>query len=207
MHSIESLLLYDVRYRYDNVSASSSLLGWDWYLELSLLHRCRWDGIGIWNCLCYITIAGMGLVSGTVSATSLSLGLATRNVSATPPPGLVTCDRSICHFTIVILATALYVKAVVVDECSVCWCACVTSGGVCSLCWMRVAFFGEGSSSLVRTASVDRDVLAATTLDVGFCSSNYVSAPVRRYQGLKQLNQRALLKTCTPKNSTNNKNS
>ena len=60
MHSIESLLLYDVRYRYDNVSASSSLLGWDWYLELSLLHRCRWDGIGIWNCLCYITIAGIG---------------------------------------------------------------------------------------------------------------------------------------------------
>ena len=24
-----------------------------------LLHHC-WDGIGIWNCLCYITVAGIG---------------------------------------------------------------------------------------------------------------------------------------------------
>ena len=67
--------------------------------------------------------------------------------------------------------------------------ACVTSGDVCSLCWVRVASVGEGSSSLVRTAFVDRDVLVATALDVGLCSSDRVSAPVRRYQGLKQLNQ------------------
>ena len=65
-------------------------------------------------------------------------------------------------------------------------------GGVCSPCWLRVASVGEGSSSLVRTALVDRDVLLVTALDVGFCSSDHVAAPVRRYQGLKQLNQRAL---------------